>query len=241
MFCGKCGSNIPEGSTTCPVCGSQIGTAVPPMPDYNPNPYSGYVPPTPPKKSNKLPIIIAAAAVLVIAVALLLYFFVFKGSIGNGGAKDIAEMYFEAYYVTGDADALLDEINDDVLQTYFEYCNEEYDVHADYDDQLDDFKDAVESDYDDEIEYVEEELDDDWTADIEIVDCRKVPTSSLDYWEEDFDDAGIEIEEGVVVLVWINYTNDDGDTYGFYDSLQVFKIDGKWYPNLWSIYSPAYY
>lgn len=239
MFCGKCGSNIPEGSTTCPVCGGQIGPAVPPMPDYNPNPYSGYVPPTPPKKSNKLPIIIAAAAVFVVAVALVLYFFVFSG--GSGGAKDIAEMYFEAYYVTGDADALLDEINDDVLQSYFEYCNEEFDVDDDYDDQIDGFKDAVESDYDDEIEYVEEELDGDVTPDIEIVDYRELPTSNFDYWAEDLDDAGIELEEAMIVLVWISYTNDDGETYGFYDSLQVFKIDGKWYPNPWGIYGYAYY
>lgn len=28
-FCGKCGSSVPEGATSCPQCGAQVGVAAP--------------------------------------------------------------------------------------------------------------------------------------------------------------------------------------------------------------------
>lgn len=47
----------------------------------------------------------------------------------------------------------------------------------------------------------------------------------------------------VIVLVWINYTNEDGETDGFYNSVTMMKVNGKWYPLLWTVFhsSSAYW
>ncbi|MDD6326987.1 MAG: zinc ribbon domain-containing protein [Lachnospiraceae bacterium] len=78
MNCPNCGSEFPEGSVMCPVCGNPVASN--PTAGYNqPAPAPSYVEPTPIKTKKSSPIVSIVIAVVAVAAIFLLGFFVLGG------------------------------------------------------------------------------------------------------------------------------------------------------------------
>ena len=98
MFCQKCGANLPDGSTFCQVCGSQLNVApaTPVMPAAPAAPVApaGYdlpVAPQPPKKKKTGMIIAIVVAVIVVIAGVVGALFA-TGVIGKSDEERIQEI-----------------------------------------------------------------------------------------------------------------------------------------------------
>ncbi len=208
MFCGKCGSNVPEGAAVCPVCGTPTGAA----------PVQG----GPGKKPNINWGIIGAAvgviAVIVLVIVLLT---------SCGGPESVVEDYYDALF-NGTGEDVYDASN---IEALFDLLVEEGEWDKD---DLEDVRENIIDKYDDYCDDnrddCEDEYGDDWTLDIEITKTKELKNSDLKDYEdtiENYYDIEVDIEEGFTVKFKYTLEGEDGDDKGRAE-VDVLKINGKW-------------
>lgn len=221
MFCGKCGSNIPEGASGCPNCGeySEVRNEIPTMDVAS-------------SRRNKTIGIVAVAAVVVIVAVVLII--VLTGG-GNSKKKDKNDSQSTARSAL---ELLLDfQLNakgssssyvsvifpDEILEAYCEYydtTNEELisDLNEDKEDEKERLKDNG-------ITYKFEFLNETNMDDDDLDDCNEV-----------LEDYGLKATAGKTYKVEvIKCEGSDTDTYDT-DYYTMIKIGGSWY--CWSIMEP---
>ena len=228
MFCGKCGTQIPDGAAFCPSCGNPSGTQnqANPQPTANAQP-TAYAQPaaaTQKKISTNTIIGIAAVAAVVIAVAVILIC-VFAGGGGSGAnsPEAVVEKYVKATIIDMDADAFLDCIHPDILKVAAE---DEFDGDVDaLKEQLQDMLDRLKE--------MMENFGDSVKISYEILESEDIEDEDLDEIKDYFKD-----EYGVKVTAAANVTFEQrtkGEVMGQEvdqtqeNSVTVVKIDGKWY------------
>ena len=228
MFCGKCGTHIPDGAAFCPSCGNTTGAQSPanPQPTANAQP-TAYAQPTAATKkkiSTNTIIGIAAVAAVVIAVAVILIC-IFAGG-GGSGAKSpeaVVEKYVKATVIDMDADAFLDCIHPDILKVAAE---------DEFDGDVDELKDQLRE----QMDGLKEMMDgfgDSVKISYKILESEDIEDEDLDDIIEYFED-----EYGVKVTAAANVTFEQrtqGEMMGQQvdqtqeTSVTAIKIDGKWY------------
>lgn len=209
MFCGKCGSNVPEGAAICPVCGTPTGAA----------PIQG----GPGKKAPNINFGIIGAVVGVIAVIVLVIVLLTS----CGGPESVVEDYYDALF-NGTGEDVYDASN---VEAFFDLL---VDAREWDDDDLEDVKENIIdgfNDYcDDRNDYCEDEYGDDWSLDIEITKTKELKNGDLRDYEdiiENYYDIEVEIEEGYTVKYKVTFEGEDGDDKDR-GELDVLKINGKW-------------
>lgn len=218
MFCEKCGANIGDGSMPCPNC--TVATAAPaPVADVVESPvdYGTSAPDNGSFVSRLLQDkkklgIIGGALVVVIAVIVILIIAL------SGGAKSKLETYLDFYWnAKGDVEDYLD----------IRYPEERLDEILEYNDMtLDEY---IEN-YEERQKEEQEELEFDgikYTFD--FISDRKMKSSEIDEYEDDAEEYGYEITEGMVYRVKvIKYVDGDKENTLNYE-YEMVKMDGDWY------------
>ncbi len=208
MFCGKCGTQIPDGAAFCPSCGNTAGAQAPVT-----NEVQQQVNAAPKKKVNL--IAVGAIAAIVVAIAIILICVFAGGGAGAGSPEAVVEKYLDAY-IDGDVDTYLDCIHEDILEA--EADSEGYD--------LDELKDELKEMFDAMSQSMEES---DVKYSFNILDTEDLDDDEIDEINEEFEEEyGIKITDAAEVSVEL-ITEEDGDESSFEQSFGVVKIDGDWY------------
>lgn len=205
MFCGKCGTNIPNGAVVCPTCGNPTG-----------------VQKKKPVVGKKLIVaVIALAAVIALVIVLL------NSCGGSNTPEGVVEDYWDAL-VSGDGEKVYEVSN---IEALFDIVVDEGEWDKD---DLEDVRDELIDYYDDYCDELHDTYEyaygDDWTLDIKIKKTTELKNSDLRDYEETIEyyfDVEVEIDEGYS----IKYTGcfdgeDDSDKYN--GESVVLKINGKW-------------
>jgi len=88
MYCGKCGTKLPEGAAFCANCGNQVGTAAARTVNYRPTGYKN--------EESRHRLIGMIAVVLAAAVLCSLCFFLFAGRSYEAAIEDFFDAFMEA-------------------------------------------------------------------------------------------------------------------------------------------------
>lgn len=207
MFCGKCGTNIPEGGVVCPACGTPTGAA--------PAAESGKKP----VNKNLLIAIIGVVAVIALVVILI-------SSCGGGNPESMAKDYVNAL-LSGDGEDIWDACN---MEAALALAIEAGEIDED---DADDIKEETIENFDElaewRQEYMEDLYGDDWSYDLEVTKVKEMKNSELRECEDDInsDDTDFEVEEGCYVTVKATFEGDEDDGKDKYTVVLV-KIDGDW-------------
>ena len=216
MFCGKCGTQIPDGAAFCPSCGNAVAA----QPAVN---QAETVTALPKKKVNTNTIVgIVAVAAVVVAVAIILISIFAGGGSGSGSPEAVVEKYMEAS-LDFDIDRLLECMHDDVIKQAADEL---------YDGDVKELKAELKEDLDEAKEYMEL-LGSEIELSYKIVDSTSIKGDNFDDIAEDFkDEFDLKISAAAIVDV---EQSTSGEILGeIYDetnemSVIVVKIDGKWY------------
>ena len=211
MFCKKCGSQIPDGSTFCSECGAATD-AVPVESTANERSINAFVAKLAANKKRLTGIIAVGAAALVIAIVLIA---VLAG--GNGWEKVLKKEMKSMK--TGDGEPIAELISDEMYEAIADY----YEVDAE---ELKDCCGDVFSD-----EYF---MDDDYTfVKYEVVREKDLNSGELKEIKEYMKERGIsskdDIKGAVKVKVRVYFKDEDGDRDDGTTEFYFVKIDGKWY------------
>lgn len=207
MFCGKCGTNIPEGGVVCPACGTPTGAA----------PAQG----ASKKAPNKGLLVAIVGVVAVIALVVILI-----ASCGGNDPESMAEDYVNAL-LSGDGQDIYDAMNKDALLDIAVEVGE-----VDEDEAQETKEEAIEN-MDDVAEWRQEYMEslygDDWSYELEVTKVKEMKASDLRDYEDDIneDDTDIEVEEGAYVTVKVTFEGEDDDGSDKY-TVTLIKIDGEW-------------
>ena len=208
MFCGKCGTQIPDGAAFCPSCGNTAGAQAPVT-----NEVQQQVNAVPKKKVNL--IAVGAIAAIVVAIAIILICVFAGGGAGAGSPEALVEKYLDAYIDT-DVDTYLDCIHQDVLEA--EADSEGYDI--------DELKDELKEMFNEMDEAMKES---DTKLSFNILDTENLDDDEVKDISEEFEDEyGIKITDAAEVTVEL-ISEEDGEENSFEQSFGVVKIDGDWY------------
>ncbi len=235
MYCGKCGSSIPDEAQFCPICGKVAVSA----------PNAAKVK----KPKKKLIIGLAiAAAVVVVAVVLALIL------IPRGPEKMLVDFGLALY--EGDFEEAWDAANFDKLYEVLDeagYLTDEYYIgrglericdtsHYDRDDVYEAFYDCFYNGYryrfegyDEVYDEVQDEAEDyfgdDWEYDYEITGTEEMSDKELREWTDIIEgpDGDFDVSEGAVVKAKITISGEyEEETVKL--KFYALKIDGEWIP-----------
>lgn len=213
MFCGKCGSNIPEGAAVCPACGNPTGVA----PVQGGSPKKGF------DLGSVNKGLIAAIIGVVVIIALVI---VLLSSCGGSPEKTV-ENYIDASF-NGTGEDVYDASN---IEAFFDLLVKEGEWDKDdLEDVRENIIDSFDERNDDNRDDFEDEYGEDWSIDVEITKTKELKNSDLkDYEEilEEYYDIEVDIEEGYTVKVKITIEGEDGDDKER-GEFTVLKINGKW-------------
>lgn len=228
MYCGKCGSSIPDEAQFCPICG-KVAKGVPTAAKVK-------------KPKKKLIIGLAiAAVVVVIAVVLALIL------IPRGPEKMLVDFGLALY--EGDFEEAWDAANFDKLYEVLDeagYLTDEYYIgmrlkwfcgtsRYDRDDVYEEFYDYYYDDYDRDYDRAQEDAEDyfgdDWEYDYEITSTDEMSDKELRNWKDLIDgpDGDFDVSEGAIVKAKITVEGEyeeESVKIKFY----ALKVDGEWIP-----------
>jgi len=214
MFCGKCGTQIPDGAGFCPSCGNATGAQTAAA-----NNTTQVVTEAPKKKVSTNTIIgIVAVAAVVVALAIILISIFAGGSAGSGSPEAAVENYVEATF-DFDIDKLLECIHEDIVNRT---ADEEYDGDVDA------LKEELQ-----EVLDMSKGMMGDAEFDYDIIDSTDIKGDDLDELTEDFKDefdlkisaaAEVEFEVSIKGEMFGEEINETEEA-----TITVVKIDGKWY------------
>lgn len=205
MFCGKCGTNIPEGAVVCPTCGNPTGVK-------------------PSGAAAKKPLNKGLLAAIVGVIAVIALVVVLITSCGGGDPESMAEDYVDAL-LSGDGQDIWDAMNMDAVLEISVKVGE-----LDEDEAEDEKEEMIE--YYDEIaewrqEYMEDLYGEDWSYELEVTKVKEMKSSDLRDYEDSLDDDDVEVEEGCYVTVKVTFEGDEDDGKDKY-TVTLIKVDGEW-------------
>lgn len=204
MFCGKCGTNIPNGAVVCPTCGNPTGA-------QKKKPVVG---------KKLIAALIALAAVIALVIVLL-------NSCGANSPEGVVLDYWDAI-VSGDGEKIYKASN---IEALFELVVDEGEWDEDdLEDVRDEMIDYFDEYCDDLHDAYEEAYGDDWTLDVEIKKLTELKSSDLRDFEETIEyyfDIEVEIEEGYRIK-YTGYFDGEDDSDKYKGESVVVKINGEW-------------
>ncbi|MBQ9833390.1 MAG: hypothetical protein IJO48_06640 [Clostridia bacterium] len=214
MFCGKCGSNNPDGAFFCTACGaqmhSQAGNAL-----YN-SPAA-----TKRKTSDRtigiIAVLLAAAIVVVLCVAL------FGGKSSDSVAVDFVEAMYKADAKTMCQLCPKEFIEEQIEKENFENKNEYYDKMSE---ELEDRVESLETLYGEKYKFSCKSIGEEAYSNSDLRDIKEKYEDEFDIEVSDAKKEEIEVEEK---------GKKRSDTFTRY--IPVIKIDGTWYIDVLSMTS----
>lgn len=153
MYCGKCGTEVKDGTEICPKCGTRLGADKKPAVRKavgNAQKHSG---------------VIAAAAVIVLAIVCGVFF------LGGNSEQDVIKGFMKGL-IEADAKSIVKVVPDKVIEAMME--------EDDMDEE--EFEWAIEEwdeDLQDDYEKYEEVFGDDWKMTYEVVELQEAENSTL--------------------------------------------------------------
>lgn len=205
-FCNQCGNPI-NGEKFCTKCGAKV------EPDFIPTtPTSPSAVPSAHKKSYKW---IAAVAVLVVIVVAVIFIFT-----GRSYEKTV-NSFINATVFDADAEKAMSLMPDELV---------DYIIDNDYDGDRDKMIDDYEDEYSSALESLEAMGTDLSNASYEIVEAEDATEEEVEEFNEDFRDAGIDIEIKEAKTVEVEMTMDiNGNERTNSTNIDVGKIGRSWY------------
>lgn len=235
MYCGKCGSSIPDEAQFCPICG-KVAKGVPTAAKV--------------KKPKKKLIMGLAIAVVVVVIAVVLALILiprgpekmlvdFGLALYEGDFEEAwdAANFDKLYEVLDEAGYLTDEYyigrgfewicdtsrydRDDVYNAFYDYFYNGYRYRFEgYDEFYDEVQDSAE-DY----------FGDDWEYDYEITGTEEMSDKELRNWQYLIDgpDGDFDVSEGAIVKAKITIEGEyEKETVKI--EFYALKVDGEWIP-----------
>ena len=208
MFCGKCGTQIPDGAAFCPSCGNTAGAQAPVT-----NEVQQQVNAAPKKKVNL--IAVGAIAAIVVAIAIILICVFAGGGAGAGSPEALVEKYVEAT-LDMDVDTLFECLNEDMIKAAAEDEGVTVkEMKAELKEEVEEYKAMMES-MNIKMSY-------------EIIDTEDVEGDELDEIKEEIaDDFDIKVTAAAMVSVEM-VTEALGEENTQTETFCAIKIDGEWY------------
>ncbi len=212
MFCGKCGTEIPDHAAFCPECGNRLRNTAPSFSDQ-----AGPAPQTAVRLRKKKPyIVIAVMAAVVLAAAA--GFFLLRGAAGSRKTEsweNAVDSYLESY-IAGSPEGCLGDVPELILKNLLGYESKEDAIEALYEQGKENVLFASGVDYT-------------YTMDVEYYKAEE-----LDHQNQILLNGGFYyiFEDAVTVSVEITAMPKNADPIISYAEFTVPKIEGRWYP-LW--------
>ena len=201
MFCGNCGSQIPEGASSCTNCGAPVKSASPAgkMSDFL-------------KSFNyKDPKFLGIAAAVV--AALVLVFMLFGGQSYKKAVDNFMDGVFD-----GDAKQVLKSLPDDLIDFM---CEEEDMSRRELTNEMDEMLDEM-------LEELAYYAGDSWSVKHKITGTEKYDRDDLEDIKEMYDEIGIKVKDAKLVTVKIT-VKAYGMSQSMDIEIGVIKVGGSWY------------
>lgn len=187
LYCGKCGTENPDGSRYCRACGAPLG-------DAQAGTAAAVVPVTSAGASRRHRAVgIAAVAAVAVAVVLLV-----TSLLGGRGYEETVEDFLDAAF-SGDAHGILDTLPIKVLEDYADKNG--MDVEAFYSEV-----DRLSQDLADELGAMPSYFGDQLSMDYEILGAESVSGEDLAQIQESYDAFDAEVREAKIVRIRLSFS-----------------------------------
>lgn len=205
MYCGKCGTEVKDGTEICPKCGTRLGADK-----------KSVVRKAVGNAQKKNSGVIAVAAVLVLAIVCGVFF------LGGNSEQDVIKKYMK-----GQIEADLSSILKVIPQEIIEAGMEEDDIdEEELQWEIEEWNEKLEKTY----EGYADIFGDDWKMTYEIVEIEEVEKSTLRdikklYKKNDID---LEIKEAKMATVEVSVSGSEKD-YETDMTIWLIKVGRSWY------------
>ena len=217
MYCGKCGTQNPDGATFCSNCGASLSQAS----NSKPVPISGSAvrsstgtAATFAKKTNPLPLLIGAGVVIVLVIILVA---TFTG--GRGYKKTIDQMLSASF--SADMDKVIDLVPSKVYKNALEsngYTQEE----------LDYLVTQAEQEIQDSLDSALGVLGDNWDYSYTISNETDLNGAELDQIKDSYSAMDVNVSAAKTVDIKVTVSGDDLETSESM-SIPLIKVGKSWY------------
>ena len=218
LYCGKCGTENPDGSRYCRACGAPLGDAQTgtPAAAAQAGTAAAVVPVTSAGASRRHRAVgIAAVAAVAVAVVLLV-----TSLLGGRGYEETVEDFLDAAF-SGDAHGILDTLPIKVLEDYADKNG--MDVEAFYSEV-----DRLSQDLADELGTMPSYFGDQLSMDYEILGAESVSGEDLAQIQESYDAFDAEVREAKIVRIRFSFSA--GEMEETWDGeVPVIRIGNDWY------------
>lgn len=204
MYCGKCGTEVMDGTAVCPKCGTRLAAGKKPAVRKAAG------------GSQKNIGIIAVAAVVVLAVVCGVFF------LGGNSEQDVIKKYMK-----GQLEADLSSILDVIPKEIIEAGMEEDDIdEEELQWEIEEWNEKLQDTY----EGYADTFGDDWKMTYEIVEIEEVEKSTLRDIKKTYKkyDIDLDIEEAKMATIEVTVSGSKRD-YETDMTLWLIKVGRSWY------------
>lgn len=212
MFCGNCGAKNENGAAFCHQCGAALTPAAQSAPGVPAGAGAGTVAAKPGMSNTKKGIIAVIAAAVVVV---LVFFLIF----GGNSPEDTVNGFFDACF-DGDAEALLDLLPPDMIDTVLE--DSDYGYDGDRDALIDDLESEV------GLSYLADMLENDVKIDYEILGDSNLPKDEVEDLQDQYEDFNVKVSDAKTVQVSMTIEYDDMSESTEMD-IPLIKVGRSWY------------
>lgn len=204
MYCGKCGTEVMDGTAVCPKCGTRLGAGKKPAVRRAVG-------------GNQKNIgIIAAAAVVLLAVVCGVFF------LGGNSEQDVIKKYMKGQ-IEADLSSILDVMPKEIIEAGMEEDDiDEEELQWEIEEWNEKLQDTYES--------YADAFGDDWKMTYEIVEIEEVEKSTLRDIKKTYkkDDIDLDIKEAKMATIEVTVSGSKRD-YETDMTLWLIKVGRSWY------------